>query len=153
MDLRLEVLVGRGVLHDRKVDQEMLARPFEAVERLGNPGFRRMRNLVFPPDSGHALQGRFDGPERLVNSIVVHDDVEIEIGPRVDPPEGHGAALPERMDERERPQATVEGAEDNPAGDRSLRSSDPRPGRDRDGLKGTAAMFHSMRDNGWTTVT
>ena len=119
MNLRLEVLVGRGVLHDRKVDQEMLARPFEAVERLGNPGFRRMRNLVFPPDSGHALQGRFDGPGCLSNAVVVHDDVEIEIGPRVDPPKGSGAALPERVDERVRPQGTVEAGEDIPSGDRS----------------------------------
>ena len=99
MDLPRKELVRGGKRHHREVDEEEFARSREAVEFLVNPRGRRPGHFVLQANRGQSSQGFLDDLERLGDRRrVVHDDVQVNVGPFINPVERGRAGFPERMD-------------------------------------------------------
>src|SRR5207249_7165604 len=99
VDLSHEELVRRGDRQHREVDEEELAGLLEAVEFLEDPGGGGPGLFVDEPDRRKRGEDVLHDPEGLRDHRVIDDDVQVDVGPNIDPMECGCSALVERMDE------------------------------------------------------
>ena len=71
----------------------------ETIELLVNSGGGGLGHLVPEANRGQGSQGLLDDEERLGDRRrVVHDDIQVDVGPFIDPVERSRAGFPERVD-------------------------------------------------------